>query len=103
MLSPALFSYETERMSGHPVGQALFADAIKRAVPTGQTFKGLPMHFVSTDALQIFAAWMENEVACDIMRTRTHKASLAVRVRVSFLPDDVVSVWAMLAIAYRPD
>ena len=103
LLTPALYSYETERISGAAVGQALFSDGIKRAVPHWHTFKGLPLHFTSDDPTAIFRAWMDNPVATDLLHTRTYKAALAVRVRVFPLPDDVVSVWVMLAIAYRPE
>lgn len=103
LLAPALYSYEAERLGSHPVGQGLFSDAIKRAVPTGHTFKGLPLHFTSYEPTAIFRAWMQNEVASDVLRTRTFKGSLAIRLRVCPMADGVVSVWAMLAIAYRPD
>ena len=103
LLAPALYSYEAERVGGYPIGQALFADAIKRAVPTGHTFKGVPLHFVTHDPATIFAGWRDSEVATDILSTRTFKGKLAVRVRVTPMPDEVVSVWVMLAIAFRPE
>ena len=103
LLEPALASYETERASGHPVGAALFADAIRRAVPQGHTFKGFPHHFLSADATIIFDTWLRDEVALGIVQCRASKARFAVRLRVQPMPDDVVSVWAMLAITYRPD
>ena len=77
--------------------------ARQRAVPVGFTFKGLPQHFVTTDARAIFSAWMQSAVASDILRTKTFKASIAVRVRVFPMADDVLSVWVMLAMAYRPE
>ena len=67
------------------------------------TFKGFPHHFIFFDAKLIFAAWLRDETALSIMQCRTSKASLAVRLRVTPMPDDVVSVWAMLAITYRPE
>ena len=79
LLAPALASYEMERVTGTAtVGQEHFGDAIKRAVPVGFTFKGLPQHFVTTDARAIFSAWMQSAVASDILRTKTFKASIAV-------------------------
>jgi centrosomal protein CEP76 len=103
LLSPALYSYETERLSGAPVGQAFFSDAIRRFVPHGHTFKGLPLHFTTCEPQAIFSTWMASHVACDILHCRTYKAALAVRARVFPMPDGVVSVWVMLAIAYRPE
>jgi centrosomal protein CEP76 len=103
LLAPALYSYEAERIGGYPIGQAFFADAIKRAVPGGHTFKGLPLHLTTIDPLAIFDAWQRHETASDILATRTSKGMLALRLRVFPLADEVVSVWAMLAIAYRPE
>ena len=103
LLAPALSSYEAERNGGAPVGQALFSESIRRYVPHGHTFKGLPQHFTTCDADVIFRAWQASEVACDILRCRTYKAAFAVRVRVFPMADDVVSVWVMLAMAYRPE
>ena len=103
ILAPALASYEAERVTGHAVDNAYFSDAIRRKVPSGFTFKGFPHHFVTYDARSILQTWMRDEVALGILQCRTSKASLAVRIRIHRLPDDVVSVWAMLAIAYRPD
>lgn len=102
-LSPALYSYESERIIGTPSGQRLFSDAIRRLVPKGHTFKGLPMHFTTYDAKAIFTAWLASDVAAGILQMRTYKAAMAVRVRVFPLPDGVVSVWTMLAMAYRPE
>jgi centrosomal protein CEP76 len=103
LLSPALYSYESQAVTGNPVGPDLFADAIKRYVPHGHTFKGFPQHFSAADAAQMFASWMASPIARDIVETRTLRGTLAVRVRVFPLTDDVTSVWAMLAIAYRPE
>ena len=80
-----------------------FSDAIRRAVPHGHTFKGLPLHFTTSHAPAILDGWLSSDVARDILECRTYKARLAVRVRVFPLPDNVASVWAMLAIAYRPE
>ena len=103
LLSPALASYESERLTGHSIDAPHFADAVRRIVPNGHTFKGFPHHFLNADARYIFSTWLRDEVALDIVQCRTLKAKLAVRMRVATMADDVVSVWAMIAIAYRPD
>ena len=104
LLTPALASYETERMTGHAaVDQALFADAIRRKVSAGHTFKGFPHHFVTSDALSIFDTWLRDEVALSILQCRASKASLGLRLQLHPMADDVVSVWVMLAVAYKPE
>ena len=103
-LAPALAAYETERRTGHAaIDNALFADAIRRKVSSGFTFKGFPHHFVTSEAEPILRAWLRDEVALSILQCRASKASLAVRLQIHPMPEDVVSVWAMLAIAYRPE
>lgn len=101
-LAPALASYETERWTGHTVDNAYFADAIRRKVPHGHTFKGFPHHFVTYEPATIFQTWLRDEVALSILQCRTSSASLAVRLHITPMPEDVLSVWAMIAIAYRP-
>ncbi len=104
LLAPALAAYETERMTGHAaVDNALFADAIRRKVSAGHTFKGFPHHFVTSDSRSIFDAWLRDEVALSILQCRASKASLGLRLQLHPMADDVVSVWVMLAIAYRPE
>lgn len=104
LLSPALAAYEAERRTGMAAtDNAFFADAVRRKVPSGFTFKGFPHHFVTAEPGAIFNAWLREEVALSILQCRTSKASIAVRVQVHLMPDDVVSVWAMLAISYRAE
>ena len=104
LLTPALASYETERMTGHAaVDQTLFADAIRRKVSAGHTFKGFPHHFVTSDARSIFDTWLRDEVALSILQCRASKASLGLRLQLHPMADDIVSVWVMLAVAYKPE
>lgn len=105
VVSPALFAYEHGRLSGGSasIGGDLFSDAVRRFVPRGHTFKGFPQHVATADAKAIADAWGRSDVARDIVYCRAVKASLAVRVRVFPFPDGVVSVWAMLAMAYQPE
>ena len=102
-LAPALHSYENERTCGVATGEKLFADVIRRHVPVGHTFKGLPQHVTTADPATIFGLFRQNDLANEILTCRTYKGGLAVRVRIFPLADAVVSVWAMLAIAYRPE
>ena len=79
------------------------ADPLFEPPRVDSTFKGLPLHFTTTDAKAIFRAWSEGEVSSDILTTRTSIGALALRVRVFPLADEVLSVWVMLAMAYRPE
>ncbi|KAL1521280.1 hypothetical protein AB1Y20_020949 [Prymnesium parvum] len=101
-LAPALISYETERTTGAPHGTLEFQAAIRRLVPEGFTFKGFPQHLLILDAQAAMAQWLRNEVALDILQCRGTLAKYALRVRVFTFPDDVVSVWTMLAVRYLP-
>ncbi len=101
LLSPALFSYEHERLSGAASGSGYFQGAIRRAVPEGHTFKALPLHFTCASSADIMRAWLDSEVATSILDCDAEAASLALRLRVFVMADDVLSVWAMLAITFR--
>ena len=51
----------------------------------------------------MFETWRRNELATSIIECRAGRARLGLRMKVTVLADDLVSVWAMLAIAYRPE
>ena len=54
LLSPALASYELERVTGLSVGNEEFQEAVRRAVPNGHAFKGFPIQFVHKNARKAF-------------------------------------------------
>ena len=54
LLSPALSSYELERVTGLSVGSEEFQEAVRRAVPNGHAFKGFPIQFVHKNARKAF-------------------------------------------------
>jgi centrosomal protein CEP76 len=110
-------------MTGGAVGGAEFQLAIKRAVASGQTFKGFPQHFTHTDpqarvppnaphprspsrqagALrwqEMMATLLRSETCLAIIQSRGQQARFAVRIRVFPYPDGMCSAWAMLAATY---
>ena len=54
MLAPALVAYETERTVGVSAGNEEFQEAVRRAVPEGNTFKGFPIQFNHRNQHNIF-------------------------------------------------
>ena len=102
LLAPALYSYETERLTGSAVGGAEFQLAIKRAVPQAHTFRGFPLHFTHQHAPTMLSALLRSEVGLAIVQCSGTHARLAVRLRLFVYPDDVCAVWVMIASKHCP-
>ena len=102
LLAPALYSYETERLTGSAVGGAEFQLAIKRAVPQAHTFRGFPAHFTHMHAPSMLAQLLRSDVGLAIVQCGGDSARLAVRLRLFVYPDDVCAVWVMIASKHCP-
>ena len=101
LLTPALSAYETERQCGITAGNEEFQQAIKRAVPDGQTFKGFPIQFVHRNARRAFAACLRSDICEEIVDCRGEHVRHALRVRVYAYPENAVAVWVMFACKYK--
>ena len=100
VLSPALSAYETERTLGVSAGNAEFQSAVKRAVPSGQCFKGFPTAFAHMSVSRMLAAFGRGDVPRDILQTQGSGVRFALRVKLVPYPENVVVVWVMLAVHY---
>lgn len=67
LLSSALSAYEMERCTGVSCGNEEFQDAVRRAVPDGQTFKGFPIHFLHRNARRAFATCLRYDLSGELM------------------------------------
>ena len=101
LLMPALEAYEQEARSGVTFGNSEFQQSIKRNTPVGHTFKGFPYHATHTDVRAIVAAMLEEPACAVILSTVKEGLRFALRCRVTSYPDDVLSVWIMLAVCHR--
>lgn len=101
LLTPALSSYELERVTGLSVGSEEFQQGIKRAVPEGHTFKGFPIQFAHLNHPSIFVALTKEKIAADILATRGDAVRFAVRCRIFLYPENVKAVWVMVAVRYH--
>ena len=102
LLGQSLTSYEIEKSCGVAnVGNDDFQDAIKRAVPEGNTFKGFPMQLLHCNANKVFKSCMKSAVCSGIIECRGDELRLAVRCHVSVFPDDLLATWVMIACRYR--
>lgn len=75
--------------------------AVKRFVPVGHTFKAFPRHFRQQSAGLMAAALVREAVADDILTTEGDGVRLGLCVKVFAYPEDLVSVWVMLAVKWR--
>ena len=102
LLGQTLAAYEAEKLYGLPnMDNNDFQDAIKRAVPEGDTFKGFPIQFLHCNPDKIFKTCLKNKVFSAIISCRGDSARHAVRCYVTVFPDDLVAVWFMVACRYR--
>uniref|UniRef100_A0A8C7YYD1 Centrosomal protein of 76 kDa n=1 Tax=Oryzias sinensis TaxID=183150 RepID=A0A8C7YYD1_9TELE len=101
LLSSALSAYEMERCTGVSCGNEEFQDAVRRAVPDGQTFKGFPIHFLHRNARRAFATCLRSPFCEEIICCRGDSVRLAVRVWVFVYPENACAVWLMFACKYR--
>ncbi len=102
LISPALVNYEFERISNLTYGNEEFKQSVKNYVPEGFTFKGVPVQLNDCDCDKIFGNFINNEVGKDILHTTGDQITYAVRCKVFPYPQNVYSIWIMLAVKYRP-
>ncbi|CAF1278742.1 unnamed protein product [Adineta steineri] len=101
LLSPALSSYELERVTGLSVGNEEFQEAVRRAVPNGHAFKGFPIQFVHKNARKAFVFSLRNNLCEEIVCCHGDQVRLAVRVRVFTYPENAIATWMMFACRYK--
>jgi len=102
LLSPSIVNYEFERVNNSTYGNDEFKQSVKNYVPDGYTFKGFPLHTTNLDVDRIFSSILSNDVGKDIIYTRGDNARFAVRCKIFPYPQDIYSIWIMLAVKYRP-
>ncbi|KAK7114460.1 hypothetical protein V1264_000518 [Littorina saxatilis] len=101
ILTPALAAYETERVTGVTAGNEEFQDAVRQAVPEGQTFKGYPIQFTHRNARKAFLTCLKAPVCEEIINCRGDQVRLALRVRVFPYPESACATWVMFACKYK--
>ncbi|XP_039593874.1 centrosomal protein of 76 kDa isoform X1 [Polypterus senegalus] len=101
LLSPALFAYEMERISGVSSGNEEFQDAIRKVVPDGHTFKAFPIHFLHRNSRRAFATCLRSPFCEEIVCCRGDHVRIAVRVRTFSYAESACAVWIMFACIYR--
>lgn len=101
VLSPALSSYEMERVTGMSIGNEEFDQAVKLAIPDGHSFKAFPIQFIHRNARKVFASCLKSSVCEEIATCRGDQVKLALRVKVFTYPENTIATWVMLACRYK--
>ena len=98
VLGQALEAYEIEVSTGQAApGNLEFQQCVKRMVPLGYTFKGIPNHFKHRDVERMATALLEDSGVLDIVLCGRKETALAVSVGVTVYPGDLCSTWIMVA------
>ncbi|KAK6186561.1 hypothetical protein SNE40_008576 [Patella caerulea] len=101
LLTPALASYETERVTGISAGNEEFQDAVKLSVLEDHNFKGYPIQFTHRNPRKIFSTCLNSAVCNEILNCRGDQVRLGVRVRVFAYPESACATWIMFACKYK--
>eukprot|EP00760_Papus_ankaliazontas_P002034 PhM_4_TR10801/c0_g3_i1/m.52595/K16457/CEP76; centrosomal protein CEP76 len=104
LLAQALVSYEAARCTGAEMPSLhadLFQSAIRQCIPEGHTFKAYPLSTTHTSSSRILHALTSNPTGKEIIECTGDDVRFMVRVKCTTYPDEVVSVWAMIAVRYR--
>jgi centrosomal protein CEP76 len=102
LISPALVNYELERIANQTYGNEEFKQSVKNYVSEGYIFKGNPVHSIDKDPDGLFASIVSSEIGKDILHTRGDNSSFAIRCKIYAYPQNVISVWVMIAVKFRP-
>lgn len=101
ILTPALASYENERLTGLSIGNEEFDQAIRLAIPEGHTFKAFPIQFNHVNSNRIFNACLDSTICEDIIKCRGDQVRLALKTRIFLYPESCLAVWVMFACCYK--
>eukprot|EP00055_Hartaetosiga_balthica_P003812 m.9042 g.9042 ORF g.9042 m.9042 type:complete len:687 (+) comp3349_c0_seq1:250-2310(+) len=99
-LSPSLVAYETEQSHDVLLDNNEFCLAIKKSIPKGHSFKGFPFEMRSLSVQEALHICNKSFVGKEILEIHGDQVWHAVRCRVCVFPEDVVTVWVMLACRY---
>ncbi|KAH8609728.1 CEP76 C2 domain [Trypanosoma vivax] len=102
VLAQALCAYENHRRTGRLEDLSLFQAGVKGIIGEGRAFKGVPVNVTHTNSSKIVAAFNSNAAGRELLELTADNLVLAVRVKVFLFPEGIISVWVMLAAAYRP-
>eukprot|EP00667_Euglena_gracilis_P005263 EG_transcript_5303 len=101
VLTQVLCGYEQEKCYGVVADSRYFEAAVRASVRDGYTFKGYPMHFTHGCDRRIFHSLLQSRTCKDILETVGQVVTFFVRVKCFVYPEDVLSVWVMLAVRYK--
>ncbi|KAL3149182.1 Centrosomal protein of 76 kDa [Trebouxia sp. C0010 RCD-2024] len=101
LLMPSLAAYEQEAVTGQPAaGNDDFQQCLRRSIPAGCMFKGFPQHHRTLSPSGIVQGMLKEATIRDILKTQMTDISFALRLKVFMYPEQVCSVWLMLAFKY---
>lgn len=72
--------------------------AVKRAIPVGFAFEGVPMQFAHRCGQRIAAGLVRDAQVQQMLGLEGAETGFALRVKVFPYPENLCSVWAMLAV-----
>lgn len=78
-----------------------FQHTIKRAIPTGHTFKGYPIQCTTCDPTRIMQECARDVMCSEIMKARGDQVQHSLHIKIFPYPENTAAVWLMLSVTYR--
>ena len=103
VLTPALASYEMERVCGVAAFAGDFQAAVHHSIDVGSVFRAVPFQFAGVDAGEIMAGMLENETFVGMVGEGEGREGgcvgleFAVRVKIVPYAEEVIAVWVVVA------
>ncbi|XP_049952311.1 centrosomal protein of 76 kDa-like isoform X1 [Schistocerca serialis cubense] len=96
-----LASYETARQTGTALVTEDFEEIIDSNIPEDFTFRALPLHVSDIPVRRIFGHCMRHPLIRDIILCKEPDVKLALGVSAYVYPENILSVWLIVACKYR--
>lgn len=102
LLAECIWSLEAQKLSAD-VSQEypeFFQSGIRRAIPSGHTFKGLPYEFQSANAQKMFSRISRLESFNNLLSLRADAVRFVVKVKIFPYPEDTMACWLMIGVRF---
>ncbi|GLG93151.1 Uncharacterized protein GBIM_00636 [Gryllus bimaculatus] len=103
IIAPVLALYEMEHRMGLVLRKEEIDDLISKNIPDGFSFRALPMRVSLVDKKQVLGVCLRNAVMESIVTCSEMGCKLALRVHTYVYPENILSIWLIVANKFRSE